>query len=302
MIAGLTNKEIVVFDVNQQNVKRKLTGHSDSVYFVKMLRDGVTLGSASADSTIKLWNINTGALLRTLTGHKGTVTSIDQSLSNANLLISGSADSSIKVWNLTSYTEIRTINRPHGIKKDVTMVKALPNGNNFASAGTDFNIIIWNGLTQLLTLIGHTDAIWDMELISDGTLASISYDFSLRIWNTTSGAQLQVYNPLNAKLNNIRQVSSNPIVLACVGNSPNVAFLNLQTTMLTLVAPTTNVHSSYYAVLAYNSTLIYAAAVAQLQAFNPTTFTSGSASNLLGNINAASVYYMDKLSILNLNI
>jgi WD40 repeat protein len=296
VIAGLTNKEIVVFDVNQQNVRRKLTGHSDTVYFVKMLRDGVTLGSASADSTIRLWNINTGALLRTLTGHSKTVTAFDQSLSNANLLVSGSSDNSIKVWNLTSFTEIRTINRPHG-KNDVTMVKALPNGNNFASAGTDFNIRIWNGVAQLFTLRGHTEAIWDMELISDGTLASISYDFSLRIWNTMSGAQLQVYNPLNAKLNNIRQVSSNPIVLACVGNSPNVAFLNLQTTMLTLVAPTTNVQSSYYAVLAYNSTLIYAAAVAQLQAFNPTTLTSGSTSNLLGNINAASVYYMDKLSI-----
>ncbi|WP_459178365.1 WD40 repeat domain-containing protein, partial [Dulcicalothrix desertica] len=41
-----------------------------------MSADGKTLASASADKTIKLWNISTGKLISTLSGHTSTVFSV----------------------------------------------------------------------------------------------------------------------------------------------------------------------------------------------------------------------------------
>lgn len=296
VIAGLSNKQIVVFDVNQQIVNRTLVGHTNTVWNVKMLSDGITLSSGSADKSIKLWNIFTGTLLKTLTGHTAAVYYLDQ-LPNGNL-ISGSGDYSIKVWNLTTYTVLITIAKAHSAGKGVWVVKTLPNGN-FASSGGDNNVRVWHGTTYALVFIlsGHVDLINDMTVLSDGRLASCSYDGTVRIWNTTSGIQLLVFNPLNNnKIYYIRQVSSNPIVVACVGDSSNVAFWNMQG-QFGQVAPKPGGLTAYLSIVFYNSTLMYVAAWAQLQAFNPTSITSGSISNLIGSPSSASVLSMDKLSI-----
>ena len=59
---------------------------------------GNILASGSWDESIKIWNVNTGKCIRTLTGHTGTVFAL-QLLAN-NTLASGSGDHSIKIWNV----------------------------------------------------------------------------------------------------------------------------------------------------------------------------------------------------------
>ena len=54
----------------------KTLEHTEPVYSVAFSPDGRTLASASGDSTIRLWNTNTGTLIRTFTGHRGWVSSI----------------------------------------------------------------------------------------------------------------------------------------------------------------------------------------------------------------------------------
>ena len=57
------------------------------------------LATGSEDTTIKLWNINTGAdCLTTLHGHTDHVRGVD--FNNKGLLASGSKDSTVRIWNL----------------------------------------------------------------------------------------------------------------------------------------------------------------------------------------------------------
>ncbi|TYT71589.1 WD40 repeat domain-containing protein, partial [Microcystis aeruginosa] len=51
-----------------------------------------------SDNTIKLWNLETGKEIRTLSGHDGNVTSVSFS-SDGKTLASGSSDNTIKLWN-----------------------------------------------------------------------------------------------------------------------------------------------------------------------------------------------------------
>ncbi|AWI10462.1 hypothetical protein CKA38_02545 [Ereboglobus luteus] len=61
--------------------------------------DGQLLASGGMDKTIKLWSLPDGALLNTLTGHTGGVTSVCTS-PDGKLLASGSSDQTIRLWSL----------------------------------------------------------------------------------------------------------------------------------------------------------------------------------------------------------
>ena len=76
-----------------------MTGHSDEVKFVAITPDGQTLISGSADTTIKIWCLNTAKLKHTLTGHLDAVNSVAMSHA-VQILISGSADKTIKIWQV----------------------------------------------------------------------------------------------------------------------------------------------------------------------------------------------------------
>lgn len=51
-------------------LKHKLLGHNMGAVSVKFSPGGAMLASASADSTIKIWDPLTGKLIRTLKGHE----------------------------------------------------------------------------------------------------------------------------------------------------------------------------------------------------------------------------------------
>ncbi len=73
-----------------------LKHHNDAIKCLLLLKDGNTLASASQDKTIKLWNIKTGKLIKTLEGHTDCVNSLAL-LANGQM-ISASADKSLIIW------------------------------------------------------------------------------------------------------------------------------------------------------------------------------------------------------------
>ena len=56
------------------------------------------LASASVDSTVQLWNLDTNTLQATLQGHTSDVLSVAFS-HDGSLLVSGSADDTVRLWN-----------------------------------------------------------------------------------------------------------------------------------------------------------------------------------------------------------
>jgi hypothetical protein len=77
---------------------RTLKGHTDSVNSVALSADGQILASGSHDDTIKVWELSTGKLMRTLTD-EGGVFSVAIS-PDGQTLVSGSWDQTIKVWGV----------------------------------------------------------------------------------------------------------------------------------------------------------------------------------------------------------
>ena len=71
-------------------------GHEDGVCSLAVLEGG-RLASGSADDTIKIWDLATGACMATLEGHEDDVNSL--AVLEGGRLASGSEDQMIKIWD-----------------------------------------------------------------------------------------------------------------------------------------------------------------------------------------------------------
>ncbi|MBE9181566.1 serine/threonine protein kinase [Oculatella sp. LEGE 06141] len=165
------------------------TGHADTVWTVATSPDLKTFVSGSYDRTIKVWDLQSGALLDTLEGHQDAVRDVAIS-TDGTTLVSGSGDKTIKVWDLQTRQVLRTLSGHSG---PVWSVSISPDKTTIASGSYDGTIKIWNLNTgeMIRALPDHYDSVWSVAISPNGqTLVSGSYDGTLRVWNVRTGEEL----------------------------------------------------------------------------------------------------------------
>jgi WD40 repeat protein len=78
-------------------MKFVLEGHRDELWAITFSPDGRTIATGSSDRLVKLWDVNTGRELRTLTGHQDSVGAIAFS-PDSRIIATGANDHQIKLW------------------------------------------------------------------------------------------------------------------------------------------------------------------------------------------------------------
>jgi WD40 repeat protein len=170
-------------------ISTTLTGHSSFINYLVINPDGQTLASASADKTIKVWNLATGQEIRTLTGHSSFINYLVIS-PDGQTLASASADKTIKIWNLATGKEIRTLT---GHSNYVNYLAISPDGQTLVSSSADKTIKVWNLATgqEIRTLTGYSKYIDYFVISSDWqTIATGSADKIIKIWNLSTGKEI----------------------------------------------------------------------------------------------------------------
>jgi len=110
--------------------------------------------SASDDTTLRLWETDTGNLLRTFKGHSDKVFSV-AIIPNSNHIISASADHTLRLWDISTGQSLRTF---EGHLDWVHGVVVTPDGRHVISVSADNTLRLWNISTGecLLMLTGVT--------------------------------------------------------------------------------------------------------------------------------------------------
>jgi WD40 repeat protein len=96
-------------------------------------QDGRRLATAGGDGTARVWDLGSGELLRTFSGHTGPVTSVAFSPGGGRLA-TASVDRTAKLWNTQTGQVLRTL---LGHTAPVNSVVFSPDGNSLMTASAD---------------------------------------------------------------------------------------------------------------------------------------------------------------------
>ena len=153
-------------------------GHENGVTCLQF--DDNILATGSYDTTIKIWNIETGEVIRTLRGHNGAVRTLQFDDSK---LISGSFDKTIKIWNWQTGECLSTLQcHSEGV------LSVHFDGRTLASGSIDKSVKVFNFDTkQSLVLRGHTDWVNHVRMDTPSRVVfSASDDLSVKLWDLDS--------------------------------------------------------------------------------------------------------------------
>ncbi|TWT94603.1 WD40 repeat domain-containing protein [Stieleria varia] len=180
---------LIVSQRTGQVLRRMDQLHSDTVLTLRFSPDGKTLASGAADKSIRLVDVRSGELIRSLDGHTHHVLGVDWS-DNGLTLVSCSADKSVKVWDAQTGQQKRTIN---GFGDEITAIEFLPNVSQVATACADGQVRIHNTDNggQVRAMSAGGDFLFSVSLSPDGgRIISGGQSGVVKQWNVADGKHL----------------------------------------------------------------------------------------------------------------
>ncbi|MDX2175490.1 MAG: WD40 repeat domain-containing protein [Candidatus Sumerlaeia bacterium] len=213
--SSLIDGQVVKWDFLTPSFEMAFTGHTGNVVDVALSPDGGRLATACpSDSTARIWDTQTGALLQTLPHGGPGVYCVAWSPDGQTLATGGGteietsafSDNTISIWDSTTGSQLRfwVAGSQH-----VSGLAYSPDGSRLASA-QDKTIKMWdpaNG-SLIVTMIGHDDDVSEVCFLGNGQrivsgggqFENNQSDFAARIWEVASGDLVAEYGAHNANI------------------------------------------------------------------------------------------------------
>ena len=178
-----------VLDVENSKITKKMCARTDryvsvfceNISSISFSPNGKYVATATyMDKTIRVWNIETGTLIRQFNGHRDAVTSVSFS-PNGGRLVSGAYDNTVRVWDMDN--DNHEIMRLDG--NGFYSVSYSPDGR-YIFAGGNPDVYVWDAESgsEIQNLNGHTKMISLVEYCPTGkNIVSFSDDGTIRIWD-----------------------------------------------------------------------------------------------------------------------
>ncbi|OKH41619.1 hypothetical protein NIES2101_34080 [Calothrix sp. HK-06] len=164
--------------------------NSGAIRSICISPDGKLLASGSGNSKVKVWDLDKGELIRTITGDVGALRAVAIGTDNQTL-VGSSDDTTVRVWNLHTGELISTFTGHVGT---VWSVAISPDNQIIVSGGSDKLVKVWNRRTEelLRTFSGHSNLVRCVAISPDGrNFISGSDDKTIKIRNLVTGEMIR---------------------------------------------------------------------------------------------------------------
>jgi len=206
-------------------------GHSGSINSIAFSPDNKYILSNSDDQTSKLWDINSGRIIRTFNNSFGSVIFSP----NGNQILSGGANKIVlydtntgnEIWTINddNYSfvfnsngrqiiyngannnkilidrltgrEIKTFRFIESIRNTLTFT---PDGRNIISVSEDLKLVLWDTVTgqEIRTFNGFAGNVFNLKFSPDGNqVLSYASEGIIKLWDIATGRENKAYSGFN---------------------------------------------------------------------------------------------------------
>jgi WD40 repeat protein/serine/threonine protein kinase len=194
-------------------------GHVAPLNAVAVGPDGRSVASAGEDRAVKLWDLATARVVRSLAASGEQVAALAFS-PDGTLLATASRDGTIALWDVGSGRQMRALN---GHSRVESRLQFSPDGRILAAGGERGMVNLWDVATgqERPPLAGHAGVVRCVAFSPDGArLASGGEDGAVRLLDLASGSTQQWTAPKGV---NALAFSPDGRTLAAVGDAPEAA-------------------------------------------------------------------------------
>lgn len=150
---------IHLFDVTTGGIRKTFSGHTDLVTALAFSSDGRYLASGGNigvvrgavdkknnkgvvhrnEDPIRIWDVETGEIVKELVGHRGAVRSVTFA-DSGRTLVSGSYDKTVRIWDIESADNVATLTAHHDL---IGSIAVNQDGTSLVSGGDSGAVNIW---------------------------------------------------------------------------------------------------------------------------------------------------------------
>lgn len=178
---------IILVNIDELSIEWEIEAHTSQIgELVFNPNNPFELASSGLDGTIKIWNVETGEMIKMLEAHKGAVLSIAYHPTR-NLLISTSgklsAEHSITIWNVETEKQIYQL---HADEWAIVEVAFTPTGDSIISVDFAATVRVWDfPYGRDLTAFDVSDDAQNAAAIDPkgAYLATAGYNQAVTVWD-----------------------------------------------------------------------------------------------------------------------
>lgn len=187
LVSGAEDGQIIVWDLDRRTPRRHCATPGTPVWSIAIIGNDELVAAGGEDEFVRLYDLNSGALLDEQAGHRDWVRAVASN--SSSLLASGSGDRTVCIWDAS--TRRLVPQRADSLPSRVRAVVMSPDGRSATAACEDATLRALAASGQVATVGMPTGVDWIRTIarLEDGSILAGCEDGALRRWMTTTAEE-----------------------------------------------------------------------------------------------------------------